>query len=106
MRRIRLAFNTLLLRLAPLTDWMSDGASAYSGNSKSLISYPAQLAILRLTPLFSSCTPTKKEMIMAKGQARSNREKKKPKADKVPGAGTPALTKGMQPPIKIPTGKS
>ena len=45
-------------------------------------------------------------MIMAKGQARSNREKKKPKADKVPGAGTPALTKGMQPPIKIPTGKS
>jgi len=43
---------------------------------------------------------------MAKGQARSNREKKKPKADKVPGATTPALTKGMQAPIKIPTGKS
>ena len=59
-----------------------------------------------LTPLFSSCTANQKEMIMAKGQARSNREKKKPKADKVPGAGTPALTKGMQPPIKIPTGKS
>jgi hypothetical protein len=51
------------------------------------------------------CT-NQKELTMAKGQARSNREKKKPKADKVPGAATPALTKGMQPPIKIPTGKS
>ena len=49
----------------------------------------------------------KEEIIMAKGQKRSNREIRKPKGVKAPGSGTvAALTKGMQPPIKIPTGKS
>ena len=44
---------------------------------------------------------------MAKSQKRSNREIKKPKANKVPGTGAATtLTKGMQPPIKIPQGKS
>ena len=85
---------------------MSNGASAYRGKSQSLIfvygaaRYPEPDAVVFIVHA------NQKEMIMAKGQARSNREKKKPKADKVPGAGTPALTKGMQPPIKIPTGKS
>jgi hypothetical protein len=41
---------------------------------------------------------------MAKGQIRSNKEKKKPKGSKVP-AGA-ATTKGGLPPIKIPGGKS
>lgn len=45
-----------------------------------------------------------KEVIMAKGQIRSNKEKKKPKGSKVP-AGA-ATTKGGLPPIKIPSGKS
>jgi hypothetical protein len=39
---------------------------------------------------------------MAKGQKRSNREIRKPKAKKVLGAVAPVLTKGMQPPIKLP----
>lgn len=41
---------------------------------------------------------------MAKGQIRGNKEKKKPKADKVPGSTTVA-PKGSQPPIKLPGGK-
>jgi hypothetical protein len=39
---------------------------------------------------------------MAKGQKRGNREIRKPKAKIVPGAVAPVLTKGMQPPIKLP----
>jgi len=46
-----------------------------------------------------------KENIMAKGQIRGNKEKKKPKADKVPSAGATTTKSGL-PPIKIPTGKS
>jgi hypothetical protein len=45
---------------------------------------------------------TLQEFVMAKGQKRSNREIRKPKAPKLPGAVVPALTKGMQPPIKLP----
>ena len=40
---------------------------------------------------------------MAKGQIRGNKEKKKPKGNKVP-AGA-ATTKGGLPPIKLPGGK-
>jgi len=45
----------------------------------------------------------RKEIIMAKGQIRGNKEKKKPKGNKVP-AGA-ATTKGGLPPIKLPGGK-
>lgn len=41
---------------------------------------------------------------MSKGQIRSNKEKKKPKAAKTPATGV-ATTKGGLPPIKIPGGK-
>ena len=49
-------------------------------------------------------SPTAKEIIMSKGQIRSNKEKKKPKAAKTPATGA-ATTKGGLPPIKIPGGK-
>ena len=41
---------------------------------------------------------------MSKGQIRSNKEKKKPKAAKTPATGA-VTTKGGLPPIKIPGGK-
>jgi len=41
---------------------------------------------------------------MSKGQIRSNKEKKKPKAAKTPATGA-ATTKSGLPPIKIPGGK-
>ena len=47
---------------------------------------------------------TTKEIIMSKGQIRSNKEKKKPKAAKTPATGA-ATTKSGLPPIKIPGGK-
>jgi hypothetical protein len=49
-------------------------------------------------------SPQTKEIIMSKGQIRSNKEKKKPKAAKTPATGA-ATTKGGLPPIKIPGGK-
>ena len=49
-------------------------------------------------------SPTTKEIIMSKGQIRSNKEKKKPKAAKTPATGA-TTTKGGLPPIKIPGGK-
>lgn len=45
-----------------------------------------------------------KENIMAKGQIRSNKEKKKPKGDKVPSTGAMTTKSGL-PPIKLPGGK-
>ncbi len=45
-----------------------------------------------------------KENIMAKGQIRSNKEKKKPKGDKVPSTGATTTKSGL-PPIKLPGGK-
>ena len=41
---------------------------------------------------------------MSKGQIRSNKEKKKPKAAKTPATGA-TTTKGGLPPIKIPGSK-
>jgi hypothetical protein len=47
------------------------------------------------------------ETIMAKGQKRSNREIRKPKANKVPvSAASSSLTKGMPAPTSIPKKKS
>lgn len=45
-----------------------------------------------------------KDSIMAKGQIRGNKEKKKPKADKVPSTGATTTKSGL-PPIKLPGGK-